>query len=41
MGVIIRKCFQKIVKNIERKVIRHINDNFSDFSYSDQSVDSG
>ena len=31
------QVFLKECKYIEKKVIRHINDNLSDFSYSDES----
>ena len=31
----IRKCFEKSVDTL--KCIRHINDDFNDFSYSDES----
>ena len=31
------QVFLKECKHIEKKVVRHINDNLSDFSYSDES----
>ena len=34
------QVFLKECKYIEKKVVRHINDNLSDFSYSDYSDDS-
>ena len=37
METIIHKCFLKECKYIEQKVIRHINDNFSEFSFDDDS----
>ena len=33
------QVFLKECKHIEKKVVRHINDNLSDFSYSDESAE--
>ena len=38
MIIIICKCFQKSVNRLRKKVIWHINDNFSDF-FSDNESD--
>ena len=37
MTIIICKCLYKSVNTLLKKVIKHINDNLSDFSYSDGS----
>ena len=34
MAIVIPKFFLNKCKYIEKKVVRHINDNVSDFSYS-------
>ena len=37
METTIQKCFLKECKKKKKKVIRHINDNFSEFSFDDDS----
>ena len=37
MKTVIRNYFEKSVDTLRKKVIRHINDDLSDFSSSDES----